>query len=211
LRDTTENNDRNTTQTSRPRLGFVASAIGSLLVLGAAVVFVWSGVTTASARIAATTSNDSSLINAAVIDLVVDGGQDVASTGLLIDAAGLYPGRVVERCFEVAYRGTPIGVPVRMFGLSGGGTGLEAYLETTVEAGAGSSNECDDFERQTTLFSDTLLELWNRHGSFESGLPLMEAASDGSTTWIRVSIEVADDNRAQDLTTTFWLTLEARP
>lgn len=199
------------TETSRPRLGFVALAVGSLLVLGAAFVFVWSGVTTASARISATTSNDSSLITAAVVDLVVDGGAEAASTGLLIDAADLYPGRVVERCFEVTYRGTPIGVPVRLFGRSGGGTGLEAYLDTTVEVGVGSSNECEDFDQQRTLFDNTLLELWNRHGSFESGIPLIEAAQDGSTEWVRITVQVADDNRAQDLTTTFWLTLEARP
>ena len=61
------------------------------------------------------------------------------------------------------------------------------------------------------LFGGTLLELWNRHDSFSSGLPVIAAAGDGDSVWLRISIEVVDDNDAQDLTTAFWLTLEARP
>ena len=200
-----------TSEASQTRLGFVALALASLLVLGAAVVFVCSGVTTASARIAATTSNDSSLLTAATVDLVVDGGAEVASTGLLIDAAGLYPGIVVERCFEVTYWGSADVVPIRMFGQLGNGSGLESFINTTVEIGTGTQTSCGDFVPSSQLFDDTLADLWTRHASFDSGLTVIDAAQSGAGTWMRVTIEVIDDNDAQDLTTTFWLTLEARP
>lgn len=192
-------------------LGFVALAIGSLFVIIAAGVFVWSGATTASARIAASTSNESSLLTAASIDLVIDGGSDVASTGLLIDAGGLYPGLRLERCFEVTYFGNATDVPVRLFGRPGEGTGLEAFIDATIDVGTGSDNECVDFSRNDTLFDDTLVELWNQHGSFVAGLPLIRLANDGESTFVRVTVEVVDDNEAQDLTTAFWLTVEARP
>lgn len=194
-----------------PRGVLIALTLGSLVVIFAAGYFVWTGVVAASGRIAATTSNDSSFISAATIDLVVDAGEEAASTGLLIDAAGLYPGLVMERCFAVTYTGVLDQVPVRLFGRPGGGTGLEAYIETTVESGSGSDNECGDFTPNATLFADTLLNLWSRHGSFDTGIPVIAAAEDGASRWIRVTVEVVDDNDAQDLTTAFWLTLEARP
>lgn len=189
----------------------VALAIGSLLVILGAAYFVWSGISTATGRIAATTSNDSSFISAAAIDLVVDAGDEAASTGLLIDASGLYPGLVVERCFAVSYLGVLDDVPVRLFGRPGGGTGLEAFIETTVETGSGADNECGDFASTSVLFDATLLDLWNRHGSFDTGIPVITAAEDGASKWLRITVEVIDDNDAQDLTTAFWLTLEARP
>ena len=198
-------------QDATATIRLAALAIGCLAVLGAAVVFVWSGLTTASARIAATTSNDSSLILAASVDLVVSNGDGASSAGLLIDADGLYPGLLIERCVEVTYWGDLPDVPVRMFGTPSGGTGLETYVLTTVERGSASSSECADFVATDALFDGTLLELWGQHGSFEQGLRLIDRADNGTQTWVRIAVEVADDNRAQSLTTAFWLTLEARP
>lgn len=192
-------------------VGLVALALGCLIVLGAAAVFVWSGVSTASARIAATTSNDSSLVLAASVDLVVSNGDEASSAGLLIDADGLYPGLLIERCIEVTYWGELTDVPVHMFGTPSGGTGLEAYVLTTVETGKASSNECADFSPGRSLFDGTLLELWNEHSSFENGIRIIDQADNGAQTWVRISVELADDNAAQDLSTAFWLTLEARP
>lgn len=199
------------TSTTAPSLRVVALAFVSMLVIAAAGVLAWSGITTASGRISASTSNSSSLITAASVDLVVNGGGEVASTGLLIDADGLYPGLRLERCFDVTLAGNATDVQIRLFGQPGGGTGLEAFIDTTIEIGSGVDHSCSDFAGNTVVFNDTLLGLWNRHGSFESGLPLATAASDGESTWVRVAVEVIDDNRAQDLTTAFWLTIEARP
>ena len=194
-----------------PSLRMVALGFVSVLVIASAAVLAWSGITTASGRISASTSNESSLVTAASIDLVVNGGGDVASTGLLIDADGLYPGLRLERCFEVSLVGNATDVPIRMFGQTGGGTGLEVFIDATIDVGRGVDHSCSDFAADAVLFSDTLDDLWNQHGSFESGLPLANAASDGESSWVRVAVEVVDDNRAQDLTTAFWLTIEARP
>lgn len=197
--------------TSAPAVRVIALAGTSITVIVAAVVLAWSGITTASGRFSASTTNESSLVTAASVDLVVDGGADVASTGLLIDADGLYPGLRLERCFDVTYRGNAGDVPVRMFGQPGGGTGLEAFIDTTVGIGTGSDHECADFVEQDSVFAGTLLDLWNRHGEFDSGLHLIDSASDGQGTWVRVTVEVVDDNDAQERTTAFWLTIEARP
>lgn len=194
-----------------PSLRVLALGLASFAVIIAGALFVWSGVTTASGRIAATTRNDSSLLTAAEIDLVVDGGSEVASSGLLIDAAGLYPGLQLQRCFEVTYLGTAEGVPVRLFGQAGEGSGLEAFIDTRVDLGTGSQNGCGDFVPVDEVFTGTLASLWERHNSFESALPLMTAALDGESSWVRVSVEVMDDNEAQELTTSFWLVIEARP
>ncbi len=166
-----QTNERETQRTTS--LVSAALALGSILVLVAAGVFVWSGVTTASGRIAATTSNESSLLTAASIDLVVEGSDEATSTGLLLDASGLYPGLVVERCLGVTYWGSPSDVPLRMSGRAGGGDGLEAFIDATIETGTGSDPDCADFDTSETLFEATLLEFWERHGSFETGLPLM--------------------------------------
>ena len=190
---------------------FVALVIVCCLVLLALSVVVWSGVTTASARFAATTSNDSSLLSAAEVDLVVESTDEVAATGLLIDAAGLYPGLVVERCVEITYWGSASDVAVRMFGRPGGGTGLENYIEMDIQSGTATDPECSDFVPNSTVFDDTLRVFWDRHPSFDDGLPVMDAAQSGVGTWARFSLQVADDNAAQNLTTEFWLTVEARP
>ncbi len=194
-----------------PSLRVLALGLASFAVIVAGALFVWSGVTTASGRIAATTRNDSSLLTAAEIDLVVDGGSEVASSGLLIDAAGLYPGLQLQRCFEVTYLGTAEGVPVRLFGQAGEGSGLEAFIDTTVDLGTGSQNDCEDFVAANEVFGGTLESLWQQHNSFETALPLMPAAQDGESSWVRVSVEVMDDNEAQNLTTAFWLVIEVRP
>lgn len=201
------NDDR--VRTKVPQLGTVALALGCIVVLIAAA-FVWSGITTASGRISASTSNDSSLLTAASVDLVVDGGDVGTASRLAIDAAGLYPGLRVERCFAVTFWGNADAVPVRLSGQPGGGTGLEEFVDTRVELGTGSDVDCGDFRSTERLFDDTLLTLWNLHGSYADGLGLMSNASDGESRWVRVSVEVIDDNRAQDLTTAFWLTIEAR-
>lgn len=191
-------------------LGILALALGCLAVFFAVGLFVWSGVTTASARISASTSNESSLLTAASIDLVVEGSDDVAATRLAIDAAGLYPGLQMERCFAVTYLGTAEAVPVRLFGQPDDGTGLEQFIDTKVELGTGTDLECSDFDLTRSIFENSLVMLWDTHGSYDAGLELMGAAADGETTWVRVTVEVVDDNRAQGLTAAFWLTIEAR-
>lgn len=180
------------------------------MVLLAAGAVAFSTVTTASARFAASTSNESSLFAAAEIDLVVDNG-DGAAARLLVDADGLYPGLVVERCLVVTHRGSLEGVDVRLHVAPGSDTGLARFLRTEVELGEGVDAECGDFEAAESQFSGTLSELLADHGSFPQGIDLMSDAGDEQSITLRVSFEVESDDRAQGLSTDFMATLEARP
>ena len=56
----------------RTPLGTVALGLGTVAVLAAAVILVWSGVTTAQARLAGGTDNGASLLQAAVINLAAE-------------------------------------------------------------------------------------------------------------------------------------------
>ncbi|MBT8239919.1 MAG: hypothetical protein KJN63_01680 [Acidimicrobiia bacterium] len=192
------------------RLGFVALVGGCCAVVVAGLVLIWSSVTTASARFSGSTSNDSSLFEAASVDVVVGTtGGDV--TELRIDADGLYPGRVVDRCLPVQFNGSIDGVAVRLIGRSRGGTGLEEFVDAVVEVGEGSDNECGDFVIERTEFEGTLVDLWQQHGDFETGLEILESANDGDGATVRIQLEVMSDNQAQGLTSSFSILIEARP
>jgi hypothetical protein len=192
------------------RFGFVVLVGGCCAVVVAALVLIWSGVTTASARFSGSTTNDRSLFEAAVVDVVVGTtGGDV--TELRIDSEGLYPGRVVDRCLPVQFNGSIDGVTVRLIGRNRGGTGLDEFVDTVVEVGEGSDNECGDFVVGRTEFEGTLGDLWQQHGDFETGLEILESANDGDNATVRIQMEVESDNQAQGLTSAFSILIEARP
>lgn len=192
------------------RFGFVALVGGCCAVLVAIVVLIWSSITTASARFSGSTSNESSLFEAAAVDVIV-GSPDADVTELRIDGEGLYPGRVVERCLPVKFSGSIDDVAIRLIGQKQGGSGLEDFVRTEVQIGAGTDNECTDFVAQRTAFQGTLGELWTQHGDFANGVDILEAATDGDTATVRIQVEVESDDEAQGLNTKFSLLIEARP
>lgn len=195
-------------RTSRSGVG--ALAVLSSVLLVAVALLVWSSITTASARFAASTTNESSLFEAASIDVVV-GGPEGGSSALRIDGDGLYPGLVIERCLPVGYRGTLDGASVRLIGRDDGGTGLARYVTTEIDRGSGSLSSCEDFTADRTIFRGSLEQLWQDHGRFATGLELMSSAVDGDSVVMRVRLEVVSDNDAQGLTTAFSLVVEGRP
>ncbi len=192
------------------RLGAGALAVLSAVLLVAVAFLVWSSMTTASARFAASTTNESSLFEAASVDVVV-GGPGGDSSVLRIDGDGLYPGLVVERCLPVAYRGTLTGASVRLIGRQDGGTGLGRYITTEIDRGSGSLSNCEDFTADRAIYRGTLEHLWQDHGRFATGLELLSSAEDGDSVVMRVRLEVVSDNDAQGLTTAFSLVIEGRP
>ena len=192
-----------------PRFGFLALVVGCVAILVAAVVLVWTSVTTASARFAGSTANESSLFTAASDDVIVGNLDD--PTALTIDGDGLYPGRVIERCIPVTFRGSLEDVKVRLIGQSNGGTGLDNFIETTLEVGSGADLNCSDFAAERTAFQGSLADLWLRHGEFTTGLDIMESAADGDTSVMRIAVEVVSDDAAQGLTSEFSMLIEARP
>lgn len=170
----------------------------------------WSTLETASARFSGSTSTENSLFEAASIDLVVNDDIGQAAS-LLVDAEGLYPGLVVERCLVVTHRGSLDDVAVRLHGTAVDENGLAPHLLTDIDLGTGRAPDCEDFEVSATAFSGRLSNLWQEHGSFADGLDLIPAAANGDAVTVRLAFEVASDDRAQGLMTEFMVVLEARP
>lgn len=192
------------------RFGLAALVAMCSTVLVAVAFLIWSSMTTASARFAASTSNENSLLTAASVDIVV-GGAGGSSAALRIEGDGLYPGRIVERCLPVTFRGTIDGVSVRLMGRLEGGTGLGQFIATEIDRGTGSDENCQDFVADIPVYRGPLDQLWLDHPTFAEGLRLLPAAVDGETTTMRVRLEVESDNDAQGRTTDFSLIVEGRP
>ncbi len=180
----------------------ILGVLGALVVLLAAGVVVWSAVTTSSARVAATTSGDG-FFAAGEVEL----NQPDARVDLLFDADGLYPGREVTGCVLLAYDGS-LPASVRLHGRRTSGTGLDEYVDLQVTLGDDCEGEAPD---STPIFDGRLSSLWTSHGAYDRGVDVLPAARPGDRVAIWATAEVADDNRAQGLTTTFTLTVEARP
>lgn len=196
--------------------------VGSLaLCVGiAAAIVAASVVTPAASRFADTTSNDGSFMAASAIDLSImsaGGSADgsVSQGSLAFDAANLVPGQQVVRCLPLQYRGTVDDVRIRLYGrhATDDPVGLERFLDTSIVVGAGDSSACDDFvpDDDFDRFDGTLARFWTRHNDFESGFRLRESFDDGDSVMVRVEIALDDDDRAQGLSTAFWLTFEVRP
>lgn len=180
----------------------LVSAAAVLTVLVAAAVVGWSAVSTSSARVAATTSGDS-FFAAGEVAL----NQPDARVDLLFDDDGLYPGRVVTGCVFVSYDGT-LPASIRLHGKRTSGTGLDRYVDLTVWL----ADSCDEgATRRETVFDGRLDALWSSHGAYDRGMDMVPSARPGDTIAVWASAQVADDNRAQGLTTVFTLTVEARP
>ncbi|MFN8024158.1 MAG: hypothetical protein U0Q03_21695 [Acidimicrobiales bacterium] len=200
----------------RARARSVIAALIATIVFASALVAAVLGMRTASGRFAGTTRNDGSLLTAAVVDLrltgdAADASDPATSTGLAIDASNLLPGDAVERCLEVRYQGDLDDVDVRLTGRLDGGTGLDRYLAADVELGRGTDPACTDFASDHALFAGTLRDLADGHGSFDTGVAVMDDAVDGATTTVRIRVALVDDDAAQGLDTAFWLVVEARP
>ena len=193
----------------------------ALLVGGGAAIVVGSAVDTAQGRFSASTSNDGSFLRATEIELSLgpgpDGGPAIDAqnmrSSLAIDADNLVPRQTVERCIPVSYVGG-IEADIRLIAAEDDdSTGLASYLDTRVLRGTGSATDCSDFQSmaEEPLWSGTLAALGDTHSRFADGLSLLENAGTGDSITTRVSLTLADDDRAQGLTTSFWVVFEVRP
>ena len=200
----------------RRRVALVAIAL-AVLSIGAVVAV--SSIDTAIARFSASTTNEGSWFEAGAIEIStvsnergVPGSPEAEAerAALAIDASGLAPGRVVQRCILTTYRGSIDDARILAYGRNDGGSGLERFLETVVEVGSGADPECGDFRPDREIFTGTLAELHRAHESWATGLAIASAVSSGDAVTMRIAIEVRSDDRAQGLDTQFWLVLEAR-
>ena len=191
-------------------IGFVALAVGAVAVLTAAGLLAWSSVTTAQGRFAGTTGTQS-LLTAAVVDLSLGIGEAGTASDLVVDGAGLYPGKLLQRCVVVNYFGSATAPRVRMFTGQPSGRGLDRFLDTQVTLGRGTDPDCADFNGQTPVFTGTLADLAARHPSFDEGIEVLRPVSEAASVTVRFALDVISDNRAQGLDTEIVVTLEVRP
>ncbi len=184
----------------------VIVSLGAIAVVGAAGVLLWSAVTTSSARVAATTSGDS-FFAAGEVELT----QPDSVVELLFDADGLFPGSEVEGCVEVRYDGN-VPATIRLHGAQRSGTGLDQYVD--LQLAVDPDGDCERGVPGTQArvgYDGRLRTMWGRHGNYDSGVLLTDTARPGDVFAVWATATIADDNRAQGLTTNFSFIIEARP
>jgi len=127
----------------------------------------------------------------------------------MFNVSNMTPGNPVSRCITVTYSGTVLPAPVRLHATSGGS--LDAYLNTTIEIGTGGSfSTCTGFVPTSTLSTGTLAAFSAARTDFASGLTLFTAAANPTTRTLRFTIDVADNNAAQALSTSATFTFETQ-
>lgn len=167
-------------------------------------------VTTSRAAFTGTTSNAGSSVSAGAVALVDDD-----SGAVLFSVTGVVPGWSASNCIKVTYTGTGT-VPTQAVKLyrSGavGGTGLDQYLDLTVEMGTGGSfGTCTGFSSSATVYSGTLQSFMTNKTDWASG---------DSTSWtpnatndnrvFRFTLSLQDNDLAQGKDATFGFTWESR-
>lgn len=177
----------------------------------AVVVTVLAAMTTSRASVSATTGNESNVFASGRLDVDTNTREE-----LLFDHDGLYPGLLVESCFDVRYRGSIEDVSVRLFSELTSDTGLATHLDVGVWTGTGAeSATCDDFEPDgAARFTGSLSDLSRTHPGFENGLVVLAAADPGERTALRIRALIRDDgdaDAAQGGAADFTLVVEARP
>ena len=179
--------------------------VAGVAVVVAAAVFVWSAVRTSTARVAATTDNQS-LFSAGTLTLERPDGR----ANLLLNADGLYPGLEVDGCVEIAYDGS-VPAALRLHGDPGGGSSLEDFVDIVIEKSA-LGGSCSSFvPTGRPVYDGRLGQLWRRHPDYRRGIGLSSRITAGSSLALRARATVIDDDEAQGRSTEFVLTLEVRP
>ncbi|MDX1450031.1 MAG: TasA family protein [Acidimicrobiia bacterium] len=137
---------------------------------------------------------------------------DDDTTTALFDLANLAPGDGATSCIAVTYSGS-LDATVKLYAAVTGGTGLDSYLDVTVERGSGGSfADCGAFTVDEVVYSGTLSGLAATAQDFGSGLGAWAAiggAPDDVVTY-RVAVTLQDDDAAQGLDASASFTWEAQ-
>jgi hypothetical protein len=179
----------------------VAAPLAALLVVG----FVVMGVSRAA--FFDTTTNDANQFAAGTVVLVDDD-----SGSAMFNVSGMAGGDTATGCIAVTYNGSITPADVVLYVAPGGltGTGLDDYLNLTVERGTGGSfGDCTGFSG-SSIYSGTLDGFAAASTDFASGAGLWTASSTGDSRVYRFTLTLQDDNAAQGLTATTTFTWEAQ-
>ncbi len=199
------------------RLRSLLAPVAAIVVVGAAVVLIWSGVSTSSAQLTASTGTEG-LFAAGTVSLDREGGL----VNLLFDVDGLVPGRVATGCVVVDYHGSLPAV-LRLHGERVGGDGLDEFVDIRLWQRRAASCPSVDSRFDTgaavggvtggreEVFTGRLANLWRQHPDYATGLELPPALRAGDQLVIEAEVELVSDDAAQGKTTEFNISLEARP
>lgn len=128
----------------------------------------------------------------------------------LFTVTDMVPGDTETRCIEVTYSGS-VDSEVHVFGAASG-TGLDAYLDLTIERGDGT---CDVFGNATPVWTGTNGDLGSFVGAatdFATGVDAWQPTGGGPDDMVpyRITVTLQDDNNAQGLATSITFTWEAQ-
>jgi hypothetical protein len=155
-----------------------------------------------------TTTNDANTFDAGTVVLVDD---DTGSA--MFSVSNMKPGDSSAECIAVTYNGTVVPADVVEYVSAGDltGTGLDDYLNLTVERGTGGSfGDCTGFSSENTDYSGTLDGFAGTHTDFASGAGTWAPASTGESKVYRFTVTLQDNNAAQGLDATVTFTWEAQ-
>ncbi|MFQ5967055.1 MAG: TasA family protein [Acidimicrobiia bacterium] len=128
----------------------------------------------------------------------------------MFNASNMKPGDSVTNCIVATYSGTLVPADVRLYGVSGG-TGLDAYLDVTIDEGSGGVfGNCTGFVLSTTPFSGTLATFAATHTNFTNGIAAWSPAANPESKTYRFTVTLQDNNLAQGLNGTATFTWEAQ-
>ena len=147
-----------------------------------------------AAAFSAQTDNTANELQAGTVAL----SDDDAGYALFDGSSLLGPGDVQVACIEVTYSGS-LDADVRLYGALTGGTGLEAYLDLTIERGTG---DCTAFGTPTEVWGSgdgDLGDFLAAASSFADGVDNWAPAGGGGddTVPYRFTVGQQDDNAAQ--------------
>ena len=130
----------------------------------------------------------------------------------MFSATNMAPGDTVVGCIEVTYSGS-LDPEVRLFGAATAGTGLEAYLDLTVERGDG---DCTTFGASTAVWTNgvdgDMGVFFGSATDYASGVDSWQptGGAPNDTVPYRFTVTLQDNASAQGLTATASFTWEAQ-
>jgi len=185
----------------RETLARIAAPVAAFLLVGLLVMG------TSRAAFTDTTENAGNSFASGDVILTDD---DLGSA--MFAVTNMAPGDVATECIVVTYEGSLTPADIELYVAAGGlaGTGLDDYLDMTVELGTGGSfGDCTGFAG-ATVYTGDLDAFATAYTDFASGTGSWTAAATNDDRTYRFSFTLQDDNAAQALNATVTFTWEAQ-
>lgn len=118
----------------------------------------------------------------------------------MFEQVPMWPGATVQGCILVTYSGTSLPADISLYG-KGLGSGLDVYLDLTIEVGSGGRfADCSGFMPTATAYSGTLAAFTAQHTNFANGIRVWSPTNTPESRTYRFTVTLQDDNGAQGKT-----------